>query len=598
MPTGGGKSICFQVPALAMDGLCLVVSPLIALMKDQVENLRRKNISAYALYAGMSYKEVQHIFKLASVDACKFLYVSPERLETRLFKEWLPALGISLIAVDEAHCISQWGYDFRPPYLRIAALRAELRNVPVLALTASATAAVQTDICDKLRLKNPSLFRQSFERANLSFSAQICDAKIPRIIDIIQKVPGSAIVYCRSRRRTQEISDAIRLRGISSEAYHAGLDQEERSLRQKNWIQNKIQVIVCTNAFGMGIDKPDVKLVVHADPPDCIENYYQEAGRAGRDGKKAYAVLLFNEKEPEALELLPDIRFPSLEAIREVYKSLMNYLQLPAGSGADSYFDFDLNDFIKKFKLEAQLVFYVLKTLEQEEWLALNEQVFSPSRVLFTCNKETLQEFEKQRPDLDPIVKCLLRTYGGILDMPVAIFEKSIAWLMRSDAALVKGQLQKLDAAGIIDYSPQKDNPQLYFFRARIQASDLKIDMVSYLKRKEEYKKRIRDMIRFIRLHRECRAKYIAQYFGDEEAKDCGTCDNCLKRKKKAIQQKEFDEIHTLILEKATSANLPAPAFYSSFEEIDQEHFLTVVKYLQQEEKIFTDANGFVRVKR
>src|ERR1043165_4029476 len=402
MPTGGGKSLCYQIPGLLNDGLCLVISPLIALMKDQVENLRKKNITAYAIYSGMSRKDVVNTLKIASHSNCKFLYVSPERLETSLFKEYLPALDINLIAVDEAHCISQWGYDFRPPYLRIAALREDVPNIPVLALTASATTEVQNDICGKLTLpqtpgrglmktsltgnliKGWRVFRQSFERANLSYSVFQVDSRINKIIEILRNVPGCGIVYCKSRKGTKEIADLIKMHGISADHYHAGLTQEERSFKQEQWIQNKIRVIVCTNAFGMGIDKPDVRVVVHADAPDCLENYYQEAGRAGRDGKKAYGVLLYSDKDPKELEESIQVRYPSLNDIRDVYQSISNYLQIPAGSGEGNYYDFDIADFTKKFKLNTHTALYSLKALEQDNWLAMNEQVFVPSKVKFT----------------------------------------------------------------------------------------------------------------------------------------------------------------------------------------------------------------------
>ncbi|HRE39678.1 MAG TPA: ATP-dependent DNA helicase RecQ, partial [Chitinophagaceae bacterium] len=324
MPTGGGKSLCYQVPALVKPGLCLVISPLIALMKDQVENLRKKGITAYAIFSGMSRKEVINIFNVATESNCKFLYVSPERLETALFKEYLPGLDINLIAVDEAHCISQWGYDFRPPYLRIAALRKELPGVPMLALTASATPDVQNDICKKLEFTDKQVFRQSFERPNLSYSCFKVDSKINKIIEVLQKVPGSSIVYCKSRKRTKEISELLRLQNISSDFYHAGLVQEERNKKQEAWIGNKTRVIVCTTAFGMGIDKPDVRTVIHADVPDCLENYYQEAGRAGRDGKTSYAVLLYDNRDLHELEEMADLRFPGLDDIRNVYQSVAN----------------------------------------------------------------------------------------------------------------------------------------------------------------------------------------------------------------------------------------------------------------------------------
>ncbi|HQU57220.1 MAG TPA: ATP-dependent DNA helicase RecQ, partial [Chitinophagaceae bacterium] len=340
MPTGGGKSICYQIPAMAKPGVCLVISPLIALMKDQVNNLNKKSITAFAVYSGMTRKEVMQTFRVVSESNCKFLFVSPERLETDLFREYLPGFGINLIAVDEAHCISQWGYDFRPPYLRIAALREELPTVPILALTASATPEVQKDICEKLNFNNATIFRQSFARPNLSYSCRKVDAKINKLIEILQKVKGSSIVYCKSRKRCKEICELLRLQNISADYYHAGLSQTERNKRQDEWLQNTTRVIVCTNAFGMGIDKANVRTVIHADVTDCLENYYQEAGRAGRDGQKAYAVLLYDDNDVHNLDEWVKIRFPDLDDIKNVYQSIANYLQLPVNSGANEYFSF------------------------------------------------------------------------------------------------------------------------------------------------------------------------------------------------------------------------------------------------------------------
>jgi ATP-dependent DNA helicase RecQ len=387
MPTGGGKSICFQVPGMSKEGLCLVVSPLIALMKDQVLNLKNKGIPALSIYSGMSFTEVEKTLKNAAYGNFKFLYVSPERLETELFLEYVSIIKINLIAVDEAHCISQWGYDFRPPYLRIAVLREYFPDVPVLALTASATLEVQKDICEKLLFrKNQQSFQQSFERANLSYSAFELSSKQNKLLTILKKVGGSGIVYCKTRKRTKEVAEMLSLNGISADYYHAGLSSEERNKKQEDWINNKTRIIACTNAFGMGIDKPDVRTVVHYDVPDALENYYQEAGRAGRDGKKSYAVLLYNEAEINQLKKQVDIKFPSKKIITKIYGALCNFLQLPSHSGEGKSFEFDLNTFARNFKLDAFTINSVLKILEQEELISYSEQFFSPPTVEFTID--------------------------------------------------------------------------------------------------------------------------------------------------------------------------------------------------------------------
>lgn len=595
LPTGGGKSVCFQVPAMAKDGLCLVISPLIALMKDQVENLRKKGITAFAIYSGLSRKEVINILKLATNSNCKFLYVSPERLETNLFKEYLPALDVNLIAVDEAHCISQWGYDFRPPYLRIAALREELPRVPVLALTASATPAVQKDICEKLAFKEQNIFQRSFERPNLSYSVFNVDSKINKIVDILQKVPGCSIVYCKSRRRTKEISDLLNLQGIKADFYHAGLGAEQRSAKQEQWIKNNIRTIVCTNAFGMGIDKPDVRLVIHADVPDCLENYYQEAGRAGRDEKKAYAVLLYNEQELEELKTLPDTRFPAEENIRTVYQSLMNYLQVPAGAGAGNYYDFNLNDFITKFKLDPQLAVYGIKALEQEELIGYNEQIFMPSKAQFVTGKDYLYEFESTYPELEPLIKTLLRTYEGIFDQPVFIYEKSIAAILRQDEAVVIRDLKRLHASAIIEYIPQKDSPQIYLPVNRVKAEDLRINMPGHEKRKQLFIERIKAMIDYIKEKKECRSRIIASYFGDASLKRCHICDNCLHEKNNQLSNEEFEKIASTLMEALREKSISTQELLQPFTGIKKEKAWKVLEFLQSENKIKVDQQGFVR---
>ena len=597
LPTGGGKSICYQVPAMAMEGLCLVISPLIALMKDQVENLRKRGITAYAIFSGMSRKEVIRTFETAMQSNCKFLYVSPERLETSLFREYLPGLGVSLLAVDEAHCVSQWGYDFRPPYLRIAAIRKDLPTVPVLALTASATPEVQDDICARLELISPEIFRQSFERANLSYSCIRPDAKANKIIEIFRNVPGTGIVYCKSRKRTREMAELLQLQGMSADFYHAGLVQEERSRKQEDWIKNKIRIIVCTNAFGMGIDKPDVRTVVHADVPDCLENYYQEAGRAGRDGKKSYAVLLYDKRDLHELEEMADQRFPSLEEIRNVYQSVANYLQLPTGSGQGQYYDFDMADFLKKFSLNPHLVLNALKALEQEDWLAFNEQVFMPPTVLFTARKDRLYAFENDHPDLEPCIKALLRGYEGIYDIPVAISEKVLAGLMRKEEEQVKNELAILDRAGILQYQPRKDNPQLCLLRHRVKAEDISIDMVEYNRRKEQYLRRVKQMLLYVNETGTCRSRMIGQYFGDEKLKECGVCDNCLKKKATVLLPEEFALIETRIRKILTGGPMDSRQLLQQLTGISKEKAWSVLHFLQAELKIDMDPSGRLQLK-
>ena len=597
MPTGGGKSLCYQVPGLAKDGLCLVISPLIALMKDQVETLRRKNITAYAIYSGMSRAEVINTLKIATNSNCKFLYVSPERLETRLFKEYLPGINTNLVAVDEAHCISQWGYDFRPPYLRIAALREELGSVPVLALTASATKEVQEDICEKLQFKEKNIYRQSFERKNLSYSAFKVYSKINKRIEILNKIHGTAIVYCKSRKRTKEIAELLQLQDIVADFYHAGLPQEERNKRQEDWIKNKTRVIVCTNAFGMGIDKPDVRSVIHADIPDCLENYYQEAGRAGRDGQKSFAVLLYDDKEVTELEGLAAIRYPSRDDIKNVYQAVSNYLQIHAGSGEGNYFDFDINDFVKKFKLNTHTAIYSLKALEQDNWLTLNEQVFLPSKVKFTTTKEALYDFEEGHPELEPAIKALLRGYEGIFDFPTSISEIVLIRLLKKDVEEIKKDLYQLHKYGVIYYEPQKDSPQIYFPRNRVKVEDLTINMELYQKRKEKFIARVKNIVQYVQELVTCRSKMIGSYFGDNKLHDCKVCDNCLRQRKVHIDQKEFEKISDRIQTVLAPQPLPSRELLDQLGTIKKEKAWKVIEFLQAENKLEVDKAGWVRLK-
>ncbi|MEJ7737635.1 MAG: ATP-dependent DNA helicase RecQ [Chitinophagaceae bacterium] len=594
LPTGGGKSICFQVPAMAMPGLCLVVSPLIALMKDQVENLRKKGITSFAIYSGMDRKNVINILKLASSGNCKFLYVSPERLETKLFLEYLPALDINLVAIDEAHCISQWGYDFRPTYLRIAALREQKAGIPLLALTASATPQVQVDICEKLLFGQHTIFRQSFERPNLSYSVFQVESKLLKLVEILTKVPGSSIVYCKSRRRTKQVAEQLASYGIEADFYHAGLVADDRNRKQDNWIKNKIRTIVSTNAFGMGIDKSDVKTVVHLDPPDCLENYYQEAGRAGRNNRKAYAVLLYQEKDLTGLEEQVNLRFPPLKDLRSVYQAVVNYLQMPSGTGEGNYYDFDLGDFLSRFKLPSLLVVNALKVLEQENFLSFNEQAFLPSLVIFTCNKESLYAFESANPQVEPIIKALLRSYEGIFDVECAIQEKALASFLQMDLNELTAGLHQLHRFGIISYSPKKDEPQLFFIQNRLRVEELTIDMEKYLKRKHHYKMRIENFISYIKI-KTCRSVFTGRYFGDATMKACGICDNCIRQKRSPVTAAEFSTIEERIMSALDLQAVNVKNLMQHLHGIRQEKAWKVIEFLQAEKKILVNESGMIR---
>jgi ATP-dependent DNA helicase RecQ len=552
LPTGGGKSLCYQLPALARPGLCLVISPLVSLMKDQTDQLRKKGITAFYLHGAMNRKEVSQTLQVAGSSNCKLLYVSPERLESELFLEWLPSLPIGMIAVDEAHCVSQWGYDFRPTYLRIAALRKELSSIAMLALTASATPDVLDDISRKLELREAAVFRGSFTRPNLSFRLLHLkkEGASERIAGILQKVPGSSIIYCKTRKETSQIAEWLCQRGISATAYHAGLPGEERAKRQDDWLKDRIRVIVSTNAFGMGIDKSAVRSVIHTGAPDSPEAYYQEAGRAGRDGAKAFALLLFQETDIRTLESLADRRFPPAEEVRAVYQHLMNYLQLAEGSGREASYDFDLASFASRFGLEGSQVLHVIRVLEQTGLLSFQQSFYVPSRVRFTTGKENLYDFEKEFPALREVIEALLRNYEGIFDQGATIREGKLAYLTGKEASRVKMELAQLQAYHLIEYQPQKDSPQLYFFRDRPPAEALYIDPVDYRERKERYSKRVRAMIEYLRIGdgnqagekdetrgnvgeeitAECRSRWLARYFGDTGAENCGICDSCLRR--------------------------------------------------------------------
>ena len=593
LPTGGGKSICFQVPALAKEGICLVISPLIALMKDQVEGLKKKGILALSIYSGMSFLEVKKTLQNAAHGNYKFLYVSPERLETDLFLDYLPSMNISMVAVDEAHCISQWGYDFRPPYLRIASIRDQLPNVPILALTASATKSVQNDICEKLLFKkNQQQFQQSFERANLSYSVFNVVSKQNKLLEIVNNVKGSGIVYCKSRKQTKDIAELLTQNNINADFYHAGLSNEERNKRQENWINNITRIIVCTNAFGMGIDKPDVRLVIHYGVPDCLENYYQEAGRAGRDRKRAYAVLLYNDREVADLQLQSNIRYPDKATIKQVYIAIMNYLQVAAGTGEGNSFDFDMASFSAAFTINILTATYAIKTLEQEEILRFNEVFFKPSTIAFNTDRQQLEDFEKQFPLFENLIKGLLRSYEGIFDYPTNIYETELAHFVKKNPNEIKRDLQQLQQYGIVTYDAQKDSPQISLVINRMYADSFLINLDNYIERKKNFETRIKAIAEFIKNTISCRSQIIGNYFNDLAIKPCGICDNCINLKSLRISKEEFEQITQYIFEWTKKQSTGIKELLESSKQFKKEKIWKVIDYLQSEAKITVSREG------
>jgi ATP-dependent DNA helicase RecQ len=585
MPTGGGKSVCFQVPGLLQDGLCLVISPLIALMKDQAEGLRSKGVNAQLIHSGMKRIDVIRTLQQTISGHIKFLYVSPERLETGLFQEFLPAMNINLIAVDEAHCISQWGYDFRPSYIRIAALREELPHVPLLALTASATPEVQQDIIAKLQLANPAVFKQPIERKNLSFRAERVDARLNRLPQLLKKAPGSAIVYCRSRKRTVDTASLLQLQGIPSHFYHAGLTYQERGERQQDWLQNKVRVMASTNAFGMGIDKPDVRTVIHLDSPDCLENYYQEAGRAGRDGAAADAILLYQEKDLEDLSKEHLVRYPEFSTIQSVYQSVVNYLQIPAYSGLGNSYRFRFDEFVRNFGLPARETLFALKALEQDGWFDFNEKSFAPSTIAFTTAKVGLYEFQSSYPQHEELVVTLLRTYEGIFDFPVFISEWQLARLLRKEETEIRQELKTIASFGILDYQPQHEDPQLIFRRNRVPVQELRFDAVAFRRRKEAFIARAEQMIAYVRTSG-CRSRFLSVYFGDLNGEDCGICDNCQRKRTTPLTADEFKLLADRVLQLLSLAPLSPQKLMEQLDPLPKSKLLDVLAFLQDENKI------------
>jgi ATP-dependent DNA helicase RecQ len=549
LPTGGGKSICFQVPAIAKEGICIVVSPLIALMKDQVENLTQKGIKAIAITSAMQKREIDIALDNCVHGPIKFLYLSPERLETEIVKVRLQKMNINLIAIDESHCISQWGYDFRPSYLKLEKLRELLPGIPVLALTATATPEVVKDIQQKLKFKKENVLQKSFERKNLSYVVLKEEDKLTRLVKILNNVKGPGIVYVRNRKKTQDIAGYLRSHKIVADFYHAGLDAATRDTKQSNWIQNKSRVMVCTNAFGMGIDKPDVRFVVHIDVPDSIEAYFQEAGRAGRDEEKAFAVLLYNKGDQLELQRNLETSFPTLEEIRQTYQALVNYYQMPTGSGAGVTVNFDIVHFCDTYKLQPIIVFNCLKFVEREGYISLTDAIFQPSRIKLEMNREDLYKFQLSNTAIDTFIKLLLRSYSGLFDTFVKISEWELAKKLNSKQDAIVKKLNYLHQHKVISYIAQTELPQLTFEQPRVDTKELTFAKENFSVLKKRAEERVHAVINYSDGSHKCRSQLLLAYFGETDTYPCNQCDVCLDANKKVLHTDEFENISAQIKE-------------------------------------------------
>ena len=578
MPTGGGKSITFQVPALAKGGTCLVVSPLIALMKDQVENLRKKGINAMAIHSGLTRREIDIALDNVAYGSVKFLYLSPERLGTELFLERLQKMTISMIAVDESHCVSQWGYDFRPSYLEIAKLREHLPDVPILAVTATATPEVADDICLKLNFKDEKRFQSSFERPNLAYVVRICDDKEQQLIKIANSVKGSGVVYVRNRNKTKEIATMLAKAGISADFYHAGLSTEMRNLKQDRWIKNQTRVIVATNAFGMGIDKPDVRFVVHMDVPDCVEAYFQEAGRGGRDLKKAYAVMLFSQADEQQARDRLEKSFPPIDELRRVYQALYSFYNIPYGGGKGQVYDFNLMEFCTHYRMSTLAVYNATQLLKSEGYLEVTDELDNPSRAMFTVSREDLYKVQVSRKELDAITKLLLRTYTGLFGSYANIDEGYLAKISGVNVQVVYELLKQLTKAGVISYIPRKKTPLIIFTEERLDDRNIRFSPENYRLRKERYQQRLNAMLDYCNA-RQCRNQQLLAYFGEKSDKPCGVCDVCLEKTELDLTHHEQASIKRDIL-KAIGENGALPNIITETVKFPPEKVATVLSWM------------------
>lgn len=594
MPTGGGKSLTYQVPTLAREGLCIVITPLIALMKDQVDRLRRMGVNAVAIHSGLSYTQIDIALDNCVYGDVKFLYVAPERLATEAFRLRVQRMNVSLLAVDEAHCISQWGYDFRPSYLRIAEIRKMLPDSPVLALTASATQMVAEDIMARLGFTEQNIIRSSFARPNLSYAVRHTDDKTEQLLRVIHNVQGAGIVYMRSREGCEQLATELQKQGISASYYHAGLPHAERSLRQEEWTEGKVRIMVATNAFGMGIDKADVRFVVHYTMCDSLESYYQEAGRAGRDGKRSYALLLVSSDDDSKIVKRFDAEFPPLEEIKSIYEKICDFIQVAVGDGYQASFLFNIHDFCRREHLYIGKVRAALKLLEQNGYMTLTEEMENPARILFCVSRDELYRIRVGRNELDHIIRTILRLYDGIFTEFRAINEQVIASTSGYTIEKVKELLKRMWQMRIIRYIPSNNSPILFMNEERLPTKDLYISPDTYLHRKNLMAERFENMRLYASSESECRSVILQRYFGDNKAEACGTCDVCLAARRR--QRGDAEQIATSVIELLKNESMDVRELCRHIK-VDPERVAAVVDKLKEDGKISASISGKLIIK-